>query len=203
MGRFDRLMRERHNEVSHVVDPGFAKRWLSFKCTEPFFNHFKFRHQVDDHNNNRHSPISSEESINTKDWKIRVFTFILAIVEVNARLAYQFFTESDPLSQLRFRRLLAKELTDFSFVVNRDNRKRSRKSMEAVAPICGEETAPVYATNWNGTEWQFLSSKYPQHHFCKTVGCNKRIRTYCKCSKAYWLCPACIGMHIAQVAEAS
>jgi hypothetical protein len=31
---------------------------VSFKYTELFFNHFKFRHQVDDHNNNRHSPIS-------------------------------------------------------------------------------------------------------------------------------------------------
>jgi hypothetical protein len=176
---------------------------VSFKYTEPFFNHFKFRHQVDDHNNNRHSPISLEESINTKDWKIRVFTFILAVVEVNARLAYQFFTKSDsPLSQLQFRRLLAKELMDFSFVVNRDNRKRKRRSIEAVAPICGVETAPVYATSWNGTEWHYLSSKYPQH-FCKTVGCNKRIRTYCKCMKGFWLCPACIGMHIAQVAEAS
>ena len=119
---------------------------MSFKYTEPFFNHFKFRHQVDDHNNNRHSPISLEESINTKDWKIRVFTFILAVVEVNSRLAYKFFTQSDSLSQLQFRRLLAKELMDFSFVVNRDNRKRSRRSMEAVAPTCGVETAPVYAT---------------------------------------------------------
>ena len=175
---------------------------VSFKYTEPFFNHFKFRHQVDDHNNNRHSPISLEESINTKDWKIRVFTFILAVVEVNSRLAYKFFTQSDSLSQLQFRRLLAKELMDFSFVVNRDNRKRSRRSMEAVAPTCGVETAPVYATTWSGTEWRYLSSKYPQH-FCKTVGCNKRIRTYCKCMKGFWLCPACIGMHIAQVAEAS
>ena len=36
---------------------------VSFVYTEPFFNHFKFRHQVDDHNNARHSPISLEESI--------------------------------------------------------------------------------------------------------------------------------------------
>jgi hypothetical protein len=63
---------------------------VSFKYTEPFFNHFKLQHQVDNHNNNRYSPISLEEGINTKDWKIRVFTFILAVIEVNARLAYQF-----------------------------------------------------------------------------------------------------------------
>jgi hypothetical protein len=63
---------------------------MSFQYTEPFYNHFKFRHQVDDHNNLRHSPIFLEESLNTKDWKLRVFSFVLAPVEVNARLAFAF-----------------------------------------------------------------------------------------------------------------
>jgi hypothetical protein len=143
-----------------------------------------------------------EESVNTKDWKIRVFTFILALVEVNARLAHSFFTQSDALSQLDFRRLLAKEVMDFSFVVGKGDRKRSRRSMEPVASACGVETAPVYAGTWTGTHWQLLSSKYPQH-ICNTVGCRKLIRTYCKCMIGFWMCPACIGMHIAQVAEAS
>jgi hypothetical protein len=31
-----------------------------------------------------------EESVNTKDWKITVFTFMIAVVEVNARLAHSF-----------------------------------------------------------------------------------------------------------------
>ena len=167
---------------------------------EPFFNHFKFCHQVNDHNNNgHHSQISLEESINTKDSKIRVFTFILAVVEVNSQLVYQYFTQSGLLRQLQFRRMLAKELMDFSFVVNRGNKKQSRRSVDPVAPICGVEMAPVYATSWNGTEWMCLSSKYPQH-ICKTVGCNKHIRTYCKCMRGFWLCPACVCMHIAQVA---
>ena len=29
-----------------------------FNYTEPFHNHFKFCHQVDDQNNSRHSPLS-------------------------------------------------------------------------------------------------------------------------------------------------
>jgi hypothetical protein len=60
--------------------------------TEPFFNDFKYHHQVDNRNNLRHSPISLEESINTKDWKLRVFTFEMALIEVNARLAVAYFT---------------------------------------------------------------------------------------------------------------
>jgi hypothetical protein len=76
---------------------------VSFVYNEPFFNHFKFRHQVDDHNNARHSPISLEEILNIKDWEIRVFSFILPVVEVNARLAHSFFIQSDALSQLDFK----------------------------------------------------------------------------------------------------
>ena len=51
---------------------------VSFVYNEPFLNHSKFRHQVDDHNNARHDPISLlEESVSTKDWKIRVFMLSL------------------------------------------------------------------------------------------------------------------------------
>ncbi len=83
------------------IDGGLTQRSLtrrsrirenvSFVYTESSFNHFKFRHQVDDHNNARHSPRSLEESVNTKDWRISVCTFILAVVEVNTRLAQSLF----------------------------------------------------------------------------------------------------------------
>jgi hypothetical protein len=175
---------------------------VSFVYTEPFLNHFKFRHQVDDHNNARHAPISLEESISTKDWKIRVFMFVLAVVEVNARLAHSFFTQSDTLSQLEFRRLLAKELMEFSLTDNSPSKRRSRRNMVPVSTQCGVETAPLYAGNWTGTEWHFMSTKYPQH-VCKTIGCKNRVRTYCGYMIGFWLCPTCIGIHIAQVAEAS
>ena len=115
------------------IDGGLTQRSLtrrsgirenvSLVYTEPSFNHFKFRHQDDDHNNARHSPRSLEESVNTKDWSISVFTFILAVVEVNTRLAQSLFSQFDALSQLDFRRLLGKELMDLSFVVNAGNKK--------------------------------------------------------------------------------
>ncbi|KAI2509710.1 Transposase IS4 [Fragilaria crotonensis] len=94
-----------------VTDENGQRVNKSFCYTEPYVNHFKYRHQVDDHNNLRHSPISLEMSMNTKDWKIRVFMFLMAIVEVNARLAYTFFNKLDSTpNQLEFRQQLAKEL---------------------------------------------------------------------------------------------
>lgn len=163
-----------------------------FKYYEPFFNHFKFRHQVDDHNNLRHSPMSLEASLSTKDWKIRVFTFILALVEVNARLAYVNFSGSEPLNQIEFRCKLAKELLDYSYQV----RGRRRVHEGLCACICGDESAPRFAGQWTGTEWTQLATMYPQH-VCKTYNCTRRIRAYCRCEIGFWMCPTCIGIHIA------
>ena len=54
-----------------------------FNYAESFYNHFKFHHQVHDHNNYWHSPLSLEESWATKDWKHWVLLFIISLVEVN------------------------------------------------------------------------------------------------------------------------
>jgi hypothetical protein len=119
-----------------------------------------------------------EESINTKDWTLRVLTFVLALIEVIARLAVAYFTGRDaPISQLEFRRKLAKVLIAFSLPLNKYERNKSKQGSELAASICGVETAPPYAGSWNGTKWELLTSKYPQH-VCRTLGCQKRIQTY-------------------------
>lgn len=56
-----------------------------------FSNHFKFRYSIDDHNNLRHSVLSLEETWITHRWINCVFSFILAITEINAYLALKFF----------------------------------------------------------------------------------------------------------------
>ena len=100
-----------------VTDPTTGQKVTKlFKYHEPFNNHFKYRHQVhEDHNNIRHSPISLETSLRTNDSKeVRVFSFVLALVEVNARLAYAYFSANDPLTQIQLRRkLLSKEFIDY------------------------------------------------------------------------------------------
>ena len=39
-----------------------------FKYYQPFGLHFRYRHQVDDHNNRRHAPILIERKWETKLW---------------------------------------------------------------------------------------------------------------------------------------
>jgi hypothetical protein len=58
-----------------------------FKYRQPFGLHFRYCHQVDDHNNRRHAPISVERTWATKFWPDRNFAWYLAVSEVNTALA--------------------------------------------------------------------------------------------------------------------
>ena len=64
----------------------------TFQYTCPFDWHFRYRHAVDDHNNLRHALPSIEDSWVTQQWETRVFSFIVAISEVNAFLCLRYFT---------------------------------------------------------------------------------------------------------------
>ena len=165
----------------------------TFKYHEPFYNHFKFCHQVDDHNNQHHSPISFEETWMTKDWRHRVFAFIIAITEVNARIAYAHFNQLLSMSQFEFRCKLAKELIDMSFDSDSPIKNTRKRTRAAVSPLCREESVPTYAGQWNGNSWEPAKTEYLQH-VCKGVNCKKRIRSYCKCNKGHWLCKVCIRL---------
>ena len=62
-----------------------------FKLTEPFANHYDYRHAVDDNNNLRHQVPSIETTWVTSRWACRVFAFIIALCEVNTFLAFRYF----------------------------------------------------------------------------------------------------------------
>ena len=46
------------------------KTTTTFKYTEPYSNHYRFRHSIDDHNNLRHQVPSIEGTWTTQRWPI-------------------------------------------------------------------------------------------------------------------------------------
>ena len=92
------------------VDSDGTKKTTKFNYPEAVGNHFLYRHSVDDHNNKRHSPISLEVVWGTKYWPNCVFSFLLAVTEVNVNLAAQYFGGMKQVGQIKFRKLLAKTL---------------------------------------------------------------------------------------------
>ena len=160
---------------------------VSFELTEPFHLYYQYRGVVDSHNARRHSPISLEETWATKTWEHRVFAFVLAVCEINTYLvATNNYDFDDDVEYLKLRKKLAQSLIYNTY----DDGVQPAKRLK-VNSFYDEhflERAPVFATQFVNGDWKFSESeKYPQR-FCRGKGCKKRIRTYCRCSKGYWLC---------------
>ena len=99
---------EKKGEIKkRVDDEGLL---TSFRYPEIIHNHYQFRHAVDDHNNRRQSPISIEKTWATVWEPNRVFSLLIAVVEVNTYFAAIHFYSYDKMEQLGCRKLLATEL---------------------------------------------------------------------------------------------
>jgi len=79
-------------EALHKWTEGGIEVVRRFRYACPFDWHFRYCHAVEDHNNLHHALPSVEDSWTTQQWETRVFTFVLAISEVNAFLALRYFT---------------------------------------------------------------------------------------------------------------
>ena len=174
------------------VDSDGTKKTTKFNYSEVVGNHFLYRHSVDDHNNKRHSPISLEVVWGTKYWPNRVFSFLLAVTEVNVNQAAQYFGGMNQVGQIEFRKLLAKTLIFNSYYDDKtDNTpEKKRKQRDSGHGLITLPKGEIFF----GTQIVAANSEYPQHK-CNT--CNKRVHTYCMCSPGIYRCAECFGYHLA------
>ena len=66
-----------------------VKRKFRYTCLYDW--HLRYCHALDDHNNLRHATPAVEDSWLTQRWECRVFSFLLAVSEINAFLALRYF----------------------------------------------------------------------------------------------------------------
>ena len=64
-----------------------TKEVKQFTYRQPSGLHFRYRHQVDDHNNQRHGQIYVEGKWATKFWPDRNFAWYITFLDVNTALA--------------------------------------------------------------------------------------------------------------------
>ena len=174
------------------MDSDGTKKTTKFNYPEVVGNHFLYRHSVDDHNNKRHSPISLEVVWGTKYWPNHVFSFLLAVTEVNVNLATQYFGGMKQVGQIEFRKLLVKTLIFNSYYDDKTDNTPEKKRKQRDSGHC-LITLPKGKKIF-GTQIVAANSEYPQHK-CNT--CNKRVRTYCMCSPGIYQCAECFGYHLA------
>ena len=171
-----------------------------FRYACPFDWHFRYRHAVDDHNNLRHALPSIEDSWVTKRWEVRVFSFILAITEVNAFLAIRYFTfrngEIDGCpTLLKFRRLLAWEMIRNRWIVEEERAEEALR----VGDVHVLLTAPKHAKRYRNRTWDCTAAAPYQQYKCRlhtSENCRNKVRTYCACTIGEWLCTNCFPSHV-------
>lgn len=178
------------DEQKRVLDNGTR---ATFFYPEVVYNHFQYRDAVDSHNSSRMHPLSLEETWKTIRWPLRVFQFILAVTEVNCRLAFQNLCGGEIMSQQQFRRRFAKEL-----IFNTDlesNPSPLRASKRKMNDQTSHELVPLspFRNFKNGRVVKVRTRSVQRKCNCSS----RRVNTYCKCSPGTFYCGACFSEHVA------
>jgi hypothetical protein len=168
---------------------------ISFRYTKPGDWHFRYRHAVDDHNNLRHSLPSLEDSWTTTRWEIRVFTFLLALTEVNIYLAMRYFvwTSDEAMTLVAFRRKLSAALIDNHWLPGEYG--DGDGGDVGLDTKCDVFSAPPFAREYRDRAWVCTAPIRNTQYVCKAPGCKKRVRTCCACMLGHWMCPTHIVSH--------
>ena len=156
-------------------------------------------HQVDDHNNRCHAPISLERTWATKFWPDRNFAWYVAVTEVNAALVHGHMQNGGKIiPQLEFRRALAKEMLTNN--VGRDPESPSRPMRSSRYPRkaeCELVTIAHFSGAYDHAKKKFKKTKqkYQKFRCCNFKTCKKMTQTYCKCSLGAFVCVGCFANH--------
>jgi Transposase IS4 len=190
---------ERLGEIKtrHFTDDAGTKKIKTFQYPEVIRNHYEYRDAVDAHNSSRMYPIALEETCKTHRWPMRVFQFLLAITEVNCRLAREKIFDHEKESQQDFRRLFAKALIDNSYILEEiSNTERSRRSSVSAGQVHIFWTIPPGKIFDRDGQLVTTKTKYHQRYCqCRSHHC----RTYCSCSPGTIQCPDCFATHMTEV----
>ncbi len=98
------------NKGSRVLIEG------NIKYPELVFIHFQYRDAVVAHNGSRIFPIALEETWKTRQWDCRVFTFLLAVSEVNCCLLHINLHYQPSMSQQEFQKPFTKEIIHNKYI---------------------------------------------------------------------------------------
>jgi Transposase IS4 len=166
---------------------------ISIQYPEVVRNHYTYRHAVDDHNARRHAPISFERRWGTKSWASRVFSFLLAVTEVNVMLADAYFKSKKTEVTLEFRKKFAEALICNKYYLQENLQVEDLRRSIRILPTVGHrlKSVPKKHTFFAGELVQ-CQTTYSQR---QCIGCHCKVRTYCTCTPGIYRCPNCYGDH--------
>ena len=143
-----------------------TKQVKQFIYRQPFGIHFRYRHQVDGHNNRRHAPISLERIQTTKLWPNHNFAWYFAVSEVNTDIASGHFKNDGVVPpSLNFWRYLAIYFLENTIGVELgDNGIPKKYSKIPVCP-CQQIIVKHYGGMWDPSKKkEIVKQKYQNQH---------------------------------------
>ena len=187
------VMEVRGKEQTRSYKKDGATKTVKFQYPEVVHNHFTYRDSVDSNNSSRMDPIALEEVWKTTRWPLRVFQFLLAVSEVNCRMAQHHIYGEAEMGQQEFRKLFSHDLIYNEYLENYDTGGGSRKSPRKRDTGHELMTLEPYM-NFKGSQMFRGKTRSVQRvcTLCKTKRCN----TYCRCNPGTFLCGGCIITHI-------
>jgi hypothetical protein len=125
-----------------------------------------------------------EDAWKTTQWENRVFSFVLAVCEVNSYLFLWYFLFDDGAKDgapifLDFHRKLAWELIQNEWIM--------RHEVDTIFPISDEhklERAPPHARKFRNRQWVCDAKVKYEQYMCSTH-CGKKIRTFVSALQEY------------------
>ena len=170
-----------------------------FKYHQTFGLHFRYRHQVDDHNNRRHAHISIERTWETKFWPDRNFAWYLAVTEVNTALADGHFCKGGKLiPTFKFRRKLVHEMMENNIGGDTVDSGRPRGSTYTPSIVaCTLLRVKKHEGSYDREARKFkkVKQEYQKQRCANFKTCNQWTRSFCKYSLGLFLCNGCFVKH--------
>lgn len=188
---------ENHKTRREWKEPGSGlTRSKTFNYQENFSLYFHNRHQIDDHNNRRQSPISIEKTWGTKEWQHHVFAFILAVTEVNV-LRWKECVDDEYLGmpQLKLRRKLVFMMIKNTLDGVSNIPELTRHGRKRISEDHRLQAYPKNTGQWLGNWWEKVKTDYLQ----RICPCQKSTRLHCQCNKMELLCHNCFTDHLTNI----
>ena len=99
------------NEVKRRVN----EDTMRFNYPEVFWNHYKYRHAVDNHNNHQQSHVNIDKTWSTSYWPNRIILFLTGVTEVKLLLALTNIYGHEPMENLEFWKNVSKKLLNNTY----------------------------------------------------------------------------------------
>ena len=158
-----------------------------------FRNYFNYRHQVDDNNNWRHSPISVERTWSKKYWPNWCYAYFLALTEISQNYLWGYLVDGvDVEPQLNFLHQLRWEMVENILYEQTESGGVDGRRLRSRRGVLGDYepvTDPKYCENGLLMRINGGGSLSPtRSRYATTEAAITKKSSYCICNKVIFLC---------------